>query len=61
MVSENQKEKAQQNLKTVWVSSTTHKALKQYCKDNALFVGKLVERLIVDYINKENSRVVDDK
>ena len=41
-------------LKTIRINKNVHKKLKIFCSENELKINSVLEKIILDYIKKEN-------
>jgi len=53
MTAINKKNIDQQKKKTILISNSVHESLSKYCSDQGYVMGRTVERLIVDYLERE--------
>lgn len=62
MITKKKKQNDQQKRKAVMIGEHAHKALYEWCKESGYIMGRVVDRIIVDYVRREkegNMSVVD--
>jgi hypothetical protein len=53
MITKKKKQNDQQKRKAVMIGEHAHKALHEWCKERGYIMGRVVDRIIVDYVRRE--------